>query len=392
LRGGGRSGIGRRVLILTEWGFRAERDPPGRQAGRAIFLVNARVSDRSAPGVPAGCAFGSGGVRRLFTAIQGAVGTGKGRLFAAGADPQTVDGDGKLQVDWRKPRPEKEAVGRGVPWRGRRGARRTVAAGQGPTGGRGRGADRDLYRRLRGRFPRLPVLVPRALWKGRDAVQAESRRRLACVQSREDCGSRRGVRLRAGTRSLSATPTGELMGFYGNRGHRVLTARPLRAGPRNMIEPCLCGRGEVGGPFHENSAGNFGTCWLRRRCIQVRTRSAFAREIRAGWRRRGGSSLRWGGARRKGPVAGTGRASWPLRDRWLEAFLSGRRYKRAWGFGPLFFRRGKKGGGDDDLVLRKCGWDGLARGVAGRSVGWDFFSCVWQRALDAVAGRTALLA
>ena len=227
--------------------------------GVPVFLVNARVSDRSAPRYRAARWFFRD-VFGCFSAIFAQSALDRDRLVAAGAPPERVAVTGSFKFDVARRNPAKEAeLGE---W---------IVAAVGPAGKRGRillggstwpGEDEALlgiYRRLvdsrraAGDAAPCPVLViaPRHFEKA-DAVEANIRQfGFRCVRrSRHDAApapAADGV-----PPVLLADTTGELMGLYA-LADVVFVGKSLSAhGSQNMIEPCLCGKPTVVGPYTEN--------------------------------------------------------------------------------------------------------------------------------------------
>ena len=269
-----------RAFILTEseiWP-NVIRSCHGR--GVPIFLVNARVSDRSAPGYRR-LRLWFGPVLRMFTAIQAQSETDKQRLVAAGAEPDRVDVTGSFKFDVANRSPEKEQAVAAFLARHDAGRDRTVLLG----GSTWPGEDAVLvgiYKRLQARFPALRlVLVPRHFEKA-DAVQAGIEKAgLACVRkSRESEARGAGVDNEGGQATvILGDTTGELMGFYGNADVVFVGKSLCEHGAQNMIEPCLCGAATLVGPYTENFRPVMSDLLDAGALIQVPDAAALEREI-----------------------------------------------------------------------------------------------------------------
>ena len=100
-----------RALILTESEIWPTLIRACHRRGVPLFLVNARVSDRSAPGYRR-LRFWFGPVLRMFTALLAQSETDKQRLVEAGADPARikVTGSFKFDVAIRNPVKEQEVA------------------------------------------------------------------------------------------------------------------------------------------------------------------------------------------------------------------------------------------------------------------------------------------
>ena len=244
------SAVRPRALILTESEIWPNWVRACHRSGVPLFLVNARVSDRSAPGYRR-LRFWFGPVLRMFAAIMAQSESDKRRLVAAGADAARIEVTGSFKFDVANRSPDKERAVAEFLAENDCGRGRVVLLG----GSTWPGEDDVLlgiYRRLRARHSDLRlVLVPRHFEKA-DAVQAEIERSgFRCVRkSRPE----RAGQAPEGAREavVLGDTTGELMGFYGN-AHIVLVGKSLcEHGAQNMIEPCLCGAATLVGPNTEN--------------------------------------------------------------------------------------------------------------------------------------------
>ena len=209
-----------------------------------LFLINARVSDRSAPRY-AGAKFLFKDIFGAFTRIFAQSELDRARLMAAGAAEEKilVTGSFKFDVAARNVKKEEELREWIQP-----GGRKILLGGS-----TWPGEDEVLlriYAKLRGQEKEAPILViaPRHFEKA-DAVEANIRKAgFECVRrSRGESGA--GAK--AGSVFLADT-TGELMGLYA-LATVVFVGKSLCAhGSQNMIEPCLCAKPTLVGPYTEN--------------------------------------------------------------------------------------------------------------------------------------------
>ena len=250
-----------RAIVLTESELWPNFILQARRHGIPLYLINARVSDRSAPRYRL-ARFFFRDVLSAFTRIFAQSETDKERLVAAGAPAGRIEVTGSFKFDVARRNEEKERELRD--WVG--GGRILLGGSTWP------GEDEVLlkiYQRLVGGpaasgsdSPLKLVLAPRHFEKA-DAVEANVRKAgFACVRrSREvekrGVGGQRcedsAVRLHLSSPPVYlADTTGELMGLYGI-ADVVFVGKSLCAhGAQNMIEPCLCGRPTVVGPHTEN--------------------------------------------------------------------------------------------------------------------------------------------
>lgn len=273
-----------RALILTESEIWPTLIRTCHRRGVPLFLVNARVSDRSAPGYRR-LRFWFGPVLRTFTAILAQSETDKQRLVDAGADPARIEVTGSFKFDVAIRNPVKEREVAAFLARMDCGPARTVLLGGSTWPGEDAALIR-IYRRLRPRHPDLRlVLVPRHFEKA-DAVQAEIERSgFTCVRkSKEKPHDQQGERHQLDIDPSSppvilADTTGELMGFYGNAQIVFVGKSLYEHGAQNMIEPCLCGVATLVGPFTENFRPVMSDLLSADALVQVPDEEALAHEI-----------------------------------------------------------------------------------------------------------------
>ena len=246
-----------RAIVLTESEIWPNFIRQAKKMCIPLFLINARVSDRSAPRYRLARFFFKD-VLSSFTRIFAQSDLDKARLVAAGAPADKVEVTGSFKFDVARRNEAKESELRewllgslkdGVP---------KILLG----GSTWPGEDEVLlriYKKLlnstvpppTSNLPPEPLLViaPRHFEKA-DAVEANIRKAgFACVRrSRSDVPSPTS-RLPP---VFLADTTGELMGLYGI-ADVVFVGKSLCAhGSQNMIEPCLCGKPTFVGPYTEN--------------------------------------------------------------------------------------------------------------------------------------------
>ncbi|MBQ2625756.1 MAG: 3-deoxy-D-manno-octulosonic acid transferase [Kiritimatiellae bacterium] len=256
-----------RAVVLTEseiwpnfiWTARRYRIP--------VFLINARVSDRSAPRYKAARWF-FGDVLSSFARIFAQSDLDATRLIAAGAPERIVEVTGSFKFDVAHRNEAKE-----------RELREWIGSGRILLGGSTwPGEDEALLRiysdiaKSQGGMSQVKLVIAPRHFEKADAVEANIKaagydciRRSRCVevfQSREIFNAyppaegcpRSGCPSRgeAQTSVYLADTTGELMGLYGI-ADVVFVGKSLCAhGSQNMIEPCLCGKPTAVGPYTEN--------------------------------------------------------------------------------------------------------------------------------------------
>lgn len=269
------------ALILTESEIWPNLIRLCRRRGVPVFLVNARVSDRSAPGYRR-LRFWFGPVLRMFTVIMTQSETDKRRLAAAGADPAAVDVTGSFKFDVACRQDEKEKTVGDFLARYGCGPGSVMLLG----GSTWPGEDAVLiriYKRLQPRYPALRlVIVPRHFEKA-DAVQAEIEKAgFACVRKSREAragGQENSALPTAGKAVILGDTTGELMGFYGHAQIVFVGKSLCEHGAQNMIEPCLCGAATLVGPYTENFRPVMSDLLEAGALIQVPDEDALAREI-----------------------------------------------------------------------------------------------------------------
>ena len=244
--------------------------------GVPLFLVNARISDRSAPGYRR-MRYWFGPVLRMFTTIFAQSETDRKRLVAAGADPARIEVTGSFKFDVANRSPDKERSVAAFLSEHDAGRDRIVLLG----GSTWPGEDTVLigiFKRLREQHAGLRlVLVPRHFEKA-DAVQAEIEKAgFVCV--RKSRGGALCPSTHSGDAVVLGDTTGELMGFYGNADIVFVGKSLCEHGAQNMIEPCLCGAATLVGPNTENFRPVMSDLLDAGALIQVPDAAALEREI-----------------------------------------------------------------------------------------------------------------
>ena len=231
-----------RAVILTETEIWPNFIRALKKRGVPVYLVNARISDRSAPRYKALRWF-FGEVFRCFAKIYAQSDLDAKRLTDAGADPVTVQVSGsfKFDVAHRNEVKEKEL-------------RAWIGEGDILLGGSTwPGEDvmmLETYRKVLDRHPGVKLVIAPRHFEKADAVEANIRAAgFGCVRRSRD--GRAGARPSPGEVYLCDT-TGEMMGLFGIATVAFVGKSLCEHGSQNMIEPCLCGVATVVGPYTEN--------------------------------------------------------------------------------------------------------------------------------------------
>ena len=247
-----------RAIVLTESEIWPNFIRMARKMGIPLFLINARVSDRSAPRYKAAKWF-FGEVLSCFTRNFAQSDLDKARLVAAGAPEDKVEVSGSFKFDVARRNVDKEEelkdwiFGQGT-GNGEQGTGNRILLG----GSTWPGEDEVLlgiYRRLLSTAAdgsRVTLVIAPRHFEKADAVEANIRKYgFACVRRSRTKHQAPSTKHSASAVYLADT-TGELMGLYGI-ADVVFVGKSLCAhGSQNMIEPCLCGKPTLVGPYTEN--------------------------------------------------------------------------------------------------------------------------------------------
>ena len=239
-----------RAVVLTESEIWPNFIIMAKRMGVPLFLVNARVSDRSAPRYRLGRFFFAD-VLNSFARIFAQSDIDKARLVAAGAADGIVDVTGSFKFDVARRSEAKEEEMRGWVGQGR------IILG----GSTWPGEDKvllDIYSSLVSSSSPSElklVIAPRHFEKA-DAVEANiAAAGFRCIRRSRPHQSNNQTIKQSNNPPPSvylADTTGELMGLYGI-ADMVFVGKSLCAhGSQNMIEPCLCGKPTFVGPYTEN--------------------------------------------------------------------------------------------------------------------------------------------
>ena len=245
-----------RAVVLTESEIWPNFIRRAKRMGVPLFLINARVSDRSAPRYRLGRVFFAD-VFGSFAHIFAQSDLDKSRLVAAGAPDEIVDvtGSFKFDVARRNEAKEHELEKWIFGEAGRSGSTSCKILLGGSTWPGEDEVMLSAYRKLlasRPDFSPILVIAPRHFEKA-DAVEANiTSAGFPCVR-RSRQSSNQTIRHPGNPPSVFlADTTGELMGLYGI-ADAVFVGKSLCAhGSQNMIEPCLCGKPTFVGPYTEN--------------------------------------------------------------------------------------------------------------------------------------------
>lgn len=263
-----------RAIVLTESEIWPNFILKARKMNIPLFLINARVSDRSAPRYKKAKWFFSD-VLNAFTKVFAQSELDADRLKAAGLREEKVEvtGSFKFDVAHRNEAKEKEL-------------REWIGEGKLLIGGSTwPGEDEVLLKIYKALIstptptptPKL-VIAPRHFEKA-DQVEANIKAAgFECLRrSRND--SALHLKSTATPPVYLADTTGELMGLYGI-GEVVFVGKSLcEHGSQNMIEPCLCGKPTIVGPYTENFRPVMSDLKEGEGIVQVQNAEELEREI-----------------------------------------------------------------------------------------------------------------
>lgn len=288
-----------RAVVLTEseiwpnfiWTARRYRIP--------VFLINARVSDRSAPRYKAARWF-FGDVLSSFARIFAQSDLDAARLVAAGAPERIVEVTGSFKFDVAHRNEAKE-----------RELREWIGPGRILLGGSTWPGEDEVLLRIYSDIAKSQggesqvklVIAPRHFEKA-DAVETNIKSAgFSCIRrSRKD--STTPSLPHSSTPVYLADTTGELMGLYGI-ADVVFVGKSLCAhGSQNMIEPCLCGKPTAVGPYTENFRPVMSDLLAADAIRQVKDESELGEFVKISFADDGGLGARAAAAveRRKGVV------------------------------------------------------------------------------------------
>ncbi len=263
-----------RAVILTETEIWPNFIRAIRKRGIPLYLVNARISDHSAPRYRALRWF-FGEVFRCFTKIYVQSDLDARRLVDAGAnaDDMVVTGSFKFDVAHRNPAKEQELAA----W---------IAAGAAPIllgGSTWPGEDEVLlriYSELVKTHPEVRLVIAPRHFEKADAVEANiTAAGFGCIRRS------RGERPHPSQPPQPSLPvflcdtTGEMMGLFGISTVAFVGKSLCAHGSQNMIEPCLCGKPTVVGPYTENFRPVMSDLLAADAIVQVADEAALKAEI-----------------------------------------------------------------------------------------------------------------
>ena len=235
-----------RAIVLTESEIWPNFIRRAAKSKIPVFLINARVSDRSAPRYKVGRFFFKD-VFKCFAGIFAQSELDKKRLVAAGAPESSIDVTGSFKFDVARRNEAKEVELKS--W--------MVSSGAYPESNRillggstWPGEDEALIKILDKLEGVTLVIAPRHFEKA-DAIE-ENIVKFGYSCLRRSTGVMRSLGGASKGTVFLADTTGELMGLYGI-ADAVFVGKSLCAhGSQNMIEPCYCGKPTVVGPYTEN--------------------------------------------------------------------------------------------------------------------------------------------
>ena len=266
-----------RAFILTESEIWPNLIRACNRRGIPMFLVNGRISDRSAPRYRL-FRYWFGPVLRQFSLILAQSDLDRQRLLDAGAEDSQVVVTGSVKFDVARRDPAKETLAAAVLSRLDMGDGRIILLG-GSTWPGEEDVLLGIYRKLQLQCPDLRlVLIPRHFERG-DAVAASiASAGYTCVRkSLLDAGAEPAA---TGAQAvLLVNTTGEMMGYYAHATMAFVGKSLCAHGAQNMIEPCLCGKATLIGPFTENFRPVMADLLAAQAIVQVPDASGLEREI-----------------------------------------------------------------------------------------------------------------
>lgn len=282
------------MVILTETEIWPNFIRAVKRRGIPLYLVNARVSDRSAPRYRRLRWF-FGEVLRCFTKIFAQSELDARRLVDAGADPAAiaVTGSFKFDVAHRNEAKERELA----QWIAGAGEPGEILLG----GSTWPGEDEVLlriYSELVKVHPEVKLVIAPRHFEKADAVEANIvKAGFCCVRRSRDL---KGVGCQvSGLGENSQVPgvqcptpntqhpmpvylcdtTGEMMGLFGISTVAFVGKSLCAHGSQNMIEPCLCGKATLVGPYTENFRPVMSDLLSADALVQVPDEAALKKEI-----------------------------------------------------------------------------------------------------------------
>jgi 3-deoxy-D-manno-octulosonic-acid transferase len=256
------------AIVLTESEIWPNFIRAAKKRGIPLYIVNARVSDRSAPRYRRLRWF-FGEVLRAFSKIYAQSDLDADRLAAAGADPRAVEVTGSFKFDVARRNPAKEAE-----------LREWIGPGDVLLGGSTwPGEDAvmlRIYRELAVSRPDVKLVIAPRHFEKADAVEANVvAAGFACVRrSRGDASPASGT-----PAAYLCDTTGEMMGLFGIATVAFVGKSLCAHGSQNMIEPCLCGKPTLVGPYTENFRPVMSDLLAGGAVIQVRDEDELKSEI-----------------------------------------------------------------------------------------------------------------
>lgn len=238
--------INPRAIILTESEIWPNFIRRAAKLKIPTFLINARVSDRSAPRYKLGKVFFKD-IFRCFARIFAQSELDKSRLIAAGALDDLVEVTGSFKFDVARRNEAKEIELKS--W-----LKESLCLPEGNKillgGSTWPGEDEALLKILDKLHGVTLIIAPRHFEKA-DVVEENILKAGYSCYRRSTGVKKEPVDESRGTVFLADT-TGELMGLYAI-ADVVFVGKSLCAhGSQNMIEPCFCGKPTVVGPYTEN--------------------------------------------------------------------------------------------------------------------------------------------
>ncbi len=248
-----------KAIILTESEIWPNFIRQAKKEKIPTYLINARVSDRSAPRYKK-AKFFFADILNCFEKVFAQSELDAARLKAAGLKAEKIEVTGSFKFDVARRNPAKEAE-----------LRSWVGEGKILLGGSTWPGEDEVLLKIYKKLKDVKLVIAPRHFEKADQVEANIKASgFECI---------RRSRGEKGTGIYLADTTGELMGLYGISDVVFVGKSLCEHGSQNMIEPCLCGKPTLVGPYTENFRPVMSDLLEGEGIIQVRDAAELETEI-----------------------------------------------------------------------------------------------------------------